>query len=167
MVSGRAEVYNYEEIPVFIDLSLLWRWTSTYQDLKGWLSKMWTSILSFKRCPYGNDSWPISLGDLNVILSAWNGFQENTAFGHVTEVHNIKSGNSRMVCSNNYTICKSAYFSDFKYRCAKMSLLKVGQNKRIMCQDFAKLKILHSFLFCKNNVIRAKALILAKSLRTR
>ena len=39
------------------------------------LSKMWTSIfLSFKMCPYDNDSWPISLGDLNITLGAWNGF---------------------------------------------------------------------------------------------
>ena len=25
-------------MPVFVDLSLFWRWTSTYQNLKGWLS---------------------------------------------------------------------------------------------------------------------------------
>ena len=31
------------------------------------------NLLSFKRCPY-DDSWPISLGDLNIILGAWNGF---------------------------------------------------------------------------------------------
>ena len=32
------------------------------------------NLLSFKRCPYDNDSWPSSLGDLNVILGAWNDF---------------------------------------------------------------------------------------------
>ena len=32
------------------------------------------NLLSFKRCPYDNDSWPISLGDLNIILGAWNDF---------------------------------------------------------------------------------------------
>ena len=60
------------------------------------------NLLSFKRSPYDNNFCPISLGDLNVILGAWNGFAgnccescdqlffqikifENTAFGHVTE----------------------------------------------------------------------------------
>ena len=28
-----------EEIPVFVDLSFLWWWTSTYQNPKGWLSQ--------------------------------------------------------------------------------------------------------------------------------
>ena len=66
------------------------------------------NLLSFKRCPYDNDSLPISLGDLNIILGAWNGFSgkchescdrffsyikifENTAFGHVTEMPNYDS----------------------------------------------------------------------------
>ena len=38
------------------------------------LLKMWTSIFCLSKGPYDNDSWPISLGDLNIILSAWNGF---------------------------------------------------------------------------------------------
>ena len=61
------------------------------------------NLLSFKICSYGSDFWPISSGDLNKILGAWNGFLancrkfaigfsswikifENTVFGHVTEV---------------------------------------------------------------------------------
>ena len=32
------------------------------------------NLLSFKRCPYDNDYWPISLEDLNIILGARNGF---------------------------------------------------------------------------------------------
>ena len=35
------------------------------------------NLLPFKRCPYDNDSWPISLEDLNIILGAWNGFSGN------------------------------------------------------------------------------------------
>ena len=60
------------------------------------------NLLYFERCPYDNDFWPISLGDLNLILGAWNGQEiaakvaigffpstkvfENTVFGYVTEV---------------------------------------------------------------------------------
>ena len=68
------------------------------------------NLLSFKRCPYDNDFRPISLGDLNIVLGAWNDFFseitakvatgsfsqikifENTAFGLVTEVPFIKRG---------------------------------------------------------------------------
>ena len=36
------------------------------------ISKMWTTCLS--TCPYDNNFWPISLGNLTIILGAWNGF---------------------------------------------------------------------------------------------
>ena len=39
------------------------------------------NFLSFKRCPYDNDFWPISLGDLNKILGVWNGFSGNCREG--------------------------------------------------------------------------------------
>ena len=35
------------------------------------------NLLSFKRCPYDYDFWPMNFGDLNIILAAWNGFPEN------------------------------------------------------------------------------------------
>ena len=33
--------------------------------------------MSFERCPYDNDFWPISSGDLNIVLGAWNGLPGN------------------------------------------------------------------------------------------
>ena len=62
------------------------------------------NLLSLKRCPYDSDFPPISLGDLNMVLGAWNAFSgnyrescdrfffseikifENMAFGRVTEL---------------------------------------------------------------------------------
>ena len=38
------------------------------------LSKMWTSIFCLSKDPYDNNSWLISLRNLNIILGAWNGF---------------------------------------------------------------------------------------------
>ena len=35
------------------------------------------NLLSFKRYPYDSDFWPISLGDLSIILGARNGFSGN------------------------------------------------------------------------------------------
>ena len=35
----RERFLNLEDIPVFVDSSLLWRWNSTYQNLKDWLSQ--------------------------------------------------------------------------------------------------------------------------------
>ena len=35
------------------------------------------NLLSFQRCRYDNDFWPIRLEDLNIILGAWNGFLAN------------------------------------------------------------------------------------------
>ena len=75
--------------------------TKTWQI--GLLKNVNFNILSFKRCLFDNDFWPISLSDLNVILGAWNGFSgyyrescdrlfflkiffEYTAFGHMTEM---------------------------------------------------------------------------------
>ena len=43
----------------------------------GSLKNVKFKLLSFKRFPHGNDFWPISLGDLNIILGAWNCFSEN------------------------------------------------------------------------------------------
>ena len=61
-----------------MDLSVLWWWTSLYQNLTvGPLKNVNFNLLSFKRCPYDNDFWPISLRNLNVILGAWNGFSGN------------------------------------------------------------------------------------------
>ena len=76
--------------------------------------------MPFKRCPYSNDFWPISLGDLNIILGAWNGFSsiviglcsqikifENT-FGHVTEMPaTMKATTWRLKKSNRITIPQS------------------------------------------------------------
>ena len=63
-------------IPVFVNLSLLWRWTSTYKNLKGWLSQKCVnfSLFSFKKCLYHNDFWSIGLGDLNIILRCMKRF---------------------------------------------------------------------------------------------
>ena len=65
------------------------------------------NLLSFKSCPYDNNTWPISLVDLNIILGAWNGFSgkrrkctkifENTAFDHVTKV--LLKANIKFFCS--------------------------------------------------------------------
>ena len=35
------------------------------------------NLLSFKRCPYDNDFWPINFGDLNLFLGDWNVFTGN------------------------------------------------------------------------------------------
>ena len=35
------------------------------------------NLLTFKKCLYDNDFWPISLEDLNIISGAWNGFSGN------------------------------------------------------------------------------------------
>ena len=35
------------------------------------------NLLSFKRRPYDNDFWPISFGNLNIILGVWNSFSVN------------------------------------------------------------------------------------------
>ena len=69
--------------------------------------------MSCKRYPYGNDFWPISLWDLNIILGAWNGFSGNLLPAYFLKLRFLKI---RFLVTwlkgllVNYEICKNTFF---------------------------------------------------------
>ena len=102
------------------------------------------NLLSFKRRTYDNLFWTISLGDLNIILGAWNGFSanchaccdrlffsktkifENMALGHVNEVpawklEFVSNISSMVAAAKTSSIYRTAFSVKQKYSVTKIT----------------------------------------------